>query len=67
MPTPQVRVTIEAVSKETGAPISGANVVMHPYRARTDASGTATLKAVKGGYTIMVSKPTYDPMSTRSC
>lgn len=63
MPKPQVTVTIETVAEKTGEPISGANVVMHPYRARTDASGTARLRAAKGDYTIVVSKAKFDPMS----
>jgi hypothetical protein len=52
---PDHEVTIEAFDSETQAPIAGAHVLLHPYRAFTDANGVAKLKVVKGSYRLFVS------------
>ena len=52
---PDCVVTVRAVDRETQAPIAGARVVMHPYRAVTDASGIAQVRVAKGEYDILVS------------
>ena len=33
---PEYRVTVEAVDKDTQTPLTGARIVMHPYKALTD-------------------------------
>jgi hypothetical protein len=48
-------VTVEAFDGATQAPIKGAHVLLHPYRALTDESGVAKLKVAKGRYTLFVS------------
>jgi hypothetical protein len=51
---PDCEVTIKAVDRDQ-APIKGARVVMHPYRAVTDDSGIAKVKVARGRYDILVS------------
>jgi len=53
--TPDCVVTVKAVDKESQAPIAGAHVVMHPYRAVADAGGVARVRVAKGQYDILVS------------
>jgi len=48
-------VTIEAFDGDTQAPIKGAHVLLHPYRALTDERGVAKVKVAKGRYTLFVS------------
>lgn len=61
---PDCEVTVEAVDKEQQAPIKGARVVMHPYRALTDENGVARVKVTKGSYDIVVSASKYVAFST---
>jgi hypothetical protein len=56
---PECLVTIEAIDRTTQAPLDGARVVMHPYKAVADAGGIATLRVAKGAYTLFVSQPRY--------
>jgi hypothetical protein len=49
------QVTVEAFDGERQTPISGAHVLLHPYRAFTDESGAAKVKVAKGRYTLFVS------------
>ena len=56
---PDCEVTVRAVDRETQAPIEGARVVMHPYRAVTDENGIAKVRVVKGQYDILVSGSHY--------
>jgi hypothetical protein len=44
-----------AVDPRSGARIPGAKVVVHPYRAMTDASGVAEIRLPKGPYRLFVS------------
>jgi hypothetical protein len=48
-------VTVEAFDSETQAPIKGAHVLLHPYRALTDDRGMAKIKVAKGRYKLFVS------------
>jgi hypothetical protein len=52
---PDCVVTIKVVDTEQQTPIEGARVVMHPYRAVTDADGIARIGAARGQYGILVS------------
>jgi hypothetical protein len=58
---PDHEVTVVAVDGKTQAAIAGIHVLMHPYRAFTDARGVATLRVVKGRYTLAVSGFRYVP------
>lgn len=60
---PEHRVRIEVTDIETKAPLRGATVVLHPFRATTDANGIATLSVGKGDYTMMVSAAKHDPVT----
>jgi hypothetical protein len=48
-------VTVEAFDVERNAPIKGAHVLLHPYRALTDDRGVATVRVAKGTYKLFVS------------
>jgi hypothetical protein len=48
-------VTVEAFDVEKNAPIGGAHVLLHPYRAFTDANGVAKVRVAKGTYKLFVS------------
>jgi hypothetical protein len=52
---PDHEVTVEAFDSETRAPIKGAHVLLHPYRALTDERGVAKVKVAKGRYKLFVS------------
>jgi hypothetical protein len=52
---PDHEVTIEAFDGDTQAPIKGAHVLLHPYRALTDERGLAKVKVAKGRYMLFVS------------
>jgi hypothetical protein len=48
-------VTVEAFDVERNAPIKGAHVLLHPYRAFTDDNGVAKVRVAKGTYKLFVS------------
>jgi hypothetical protein len=52
-------VRIEAVDRDTQEPLTGARVVMHPYKAVTDDHGLAEVRVAKGTYKLFVSQPRY--------
>ena len=52
---PDHEVTVAAFDSETQAPIKGAHVLLHPYRALTDETGVAKVKVPKGRYRLVVS------------
>jgi hypothetical protein len=52
---PDHEVRVEAFDRDRQTPVEGAHVLMHPYRAFTDANGMAKLKVVKGTYKLAVS------------
>ena len=56
---PEFLVTVEAVDQSDQAPLSGARVVMHPYRAVTDERGVAKVRVAKGAYKLFVSQTRY--------
>jgi hypothetical protein len=56
---PEHLVTIETVDGVSRAPLRGAHVVMHPYRAVADEHGVARIRAAKGGYRLFVSETNY--------
>lgn len=51
----EYRLTVIAVERETRMPVSGAKVVVHPFRAVTDAEGRAELELPRGNYRLFVS------------
>ena len=60
---PEHRVTVAVLDAATRAPIRGASVVMHPFRATTGDDGIATLMVCAGDYAIKVSAARHDPVS----
>jgi len=56
---PEYLVTVETVDKESQTPLSGARVVMHPYKAVTDERGIAEVRVAKGAYKLFVSQSRY--------
>lgn len=61
---PACEVTVRTVMAEQQAPVSGARVVMHPYRAITDEAGIARLRVTRGTYDVLVSGRQLMPSST---
>ena len=55
VPAPACRLTVVAVDAASGAPVAGARVAAHPYRAVTDARGVAELRVPAGAYRLFVS------------
>jgi hypothetical protein len=55
VPAPECLVKIVAVDGRSHAPVPGAKVVIHPYRALTNAQGIAELRVAKGAYRVFVS------------
>lgn len=55
MPEGSCDLAIELLSAESGAPLARAQVVLHPYRAETDADGMARLRVVPGDYRLQLS------------
>jgi hypothetical protein len=56
---PEYLVTVETVDGIDRTPVSGARVVMHPYRAVTDERGIARVRVAKGAYKLFVSQTRY--------
>jgi hypothetical protein len=56
---PEHVLTIETVDKAAQTPVSGARVVMHPYRVVADEHGVARVRVAKGIYTLFVSQTGY--------
>ena len=52
---PDHSVSFEVVHGESGKPVESADVILHPYRTRTDAAGKALLQVPKGDYELFVS------------
>jgi hypothetical protein len=57
--SPVCLVRVEARDREGGQPLSGARLVMHPYRAAADGGGVAQVRVAKGAYTLFVSQTGY--------
>jgi len=54
VPAPDYELTVIASRAGDDRPVAGARVVVHPYRARTDARGRAVLALPKGSYRLFV-------------
>jgi hypothetical protein len=61
VPAPECRVKVVAVDAVSRSPVRGARVVVHPYRAVTDAAGVAEVRVPKGAYRLFVSGRDYFP------
>lgn len=61
VPPPDCVVKVVAIDAASGAPVRGARVVVHPYRAVTDAQGVAEIRVPKGAYRLFVSGRDYFP------
>jgi hypothetical protein len=61
VPVPECVVKVVAVDATSRAPVRGARVVVHPYRAVTDAQGIAEVRVPKGAYRLFVSGRDYFP------
>jgi PEGA domain-containing protein len=57
--------TVAAIDTVGQTPLCGAHVVMHPYRAVTDARGVAPLRVAKGAYALFVSQTAYVTFAQR--
>ena len=55
VPAPECVVKVVAVDGRSHAPVPGAKVVIHPYRALTNAQGIAEIRVAKGAYRLFVS------------
>jgi hypothetical protein len=56
---PEYLVRVETVDKDSQAPLMGARLVMHPYKAVTDERGVAEVRVAKGAYKLFVSQTRY--------
>jgi hypothetical protein len=56
---PDCLVKVAAVDQITRAPLSGARVVMHPYKAVSNEHGVAEVRVAKGTYTLFVAQTGY--------
>jgi hypothetical protein len=61
VPPPECLLAVEAIDRDTRQPITGAQVVAHPYRTFADADGRAQIRVPKGEYTVFVSRRKYLP------
>lgn len=61
VPAPECVVKVVAVDAASRAPVRGARVVVHPYRAVTNADGVAEIRVPKGAYRLFVSGRNYFP------
>jgi hypothetical protein len=55
VPAPEFLLKVVAVDARSRAPIPGARVVVHPYRALTNLEGVAELRLPRGEYRLFVS------------
>jgi hypothetical protein len=58
---PDCEVMVAVFDGATQTPVSGASVLLHPYRGRTDESGVAKLKVTQGRYKLYISGFNYIP------
>jgi hypothetical protein len=56
---PECLVRVETVDKISQTPLTGARVVMHPYKAVSDERGVAEVRVAKGAYKLFVSQTRY--------
>lgn len=62
VPEADCRLTVVAIERESGKPVTGARVVVHPYRAVTDARGVADLDLPRGRYRLFVTGRDFSPL-----
>jgi hypothetical protein len=53
--SPDHEITIEVVDRDSGAPLEGVNLIMHPYRTTTDRNGMARMKVAADHYVLHAS------------
>jgi hypothetical protein len=63
VPSPEFLVRVEVIGSEARTSLSGASVVMHPYRAVTDERGVAEIRVARGQYRLQVSRSKHLPSS----
>jgi hypothetical protein len=56
---PEFVVRVETIDGVSQTPLSGARVVIHPYKAITDERGIAEVRVAKGAYNLFVSQTSY--------
>ena len=56
---PEHMVTVEVFDRDTKTPVEKANVLLHPYRGKTDDNGVAEVVVTKGEYELNVTKGNY--------
>jgi hypothetical protein len=61
VPRPECLLKVAAIDAKSQTPVVGAKVVVHPYRAFTDAIGVAELRVPRGPYRLFVSGRNYVP------
>lgn len=61
VPAGDHEITVTVLDGEARAPIANAQIVLHPYRSQTDASGIARLRVARGSYRLQVSGKKYLP------
>jgi len=61
VPTPECLLTVVAIDMESQTPVTGAKVVVHPYRTFTDERGVAEVRVPEGEYRLFVSGKKYFP------
>lgn len=65
VPAPQHTVRVTALDKDSGEPLEGLQLWMHPFRAFTDADGVAEVAVPEGEYRLYLSGRRYFPHDSR--
>lgn len=61
VPQSDCRLRVVAVERDSGAPVAGLKVVVHPHRTTTNGSGTAVLDLPRGTYRLFVTGKDFFP------
>jgi hypothetical protein len=64
VPPPEYRLTVRVTEAEGAAPLAGVELALGPYRAATDATGTARLDIPSGRFSLAVWKSGFDGAPT---
>jgi hypothetical protein len=64
VPPPEHRLTVRVTEAEGAAPLAGVELALGPYRAATDAAGTARLDIPSGRFSLAVWKSGYEGAPT---
>jgi hypothetical protein len=59
VPAPDCLLRVQAVDRESQAPLADARIALHPYKAVTDERGLAEIRVAKGAYDLFVAKANY--------